>query len=61
MTDRANPGMHSMETPGVNSTVDGLPVNSDAFELFERDEPVLSIRDLSDFAVPSPPTPPMGR
>ena len=54
--------MHSMQPPSIDSIVSGLPVHPKTFELFKRNEPVLSVRDLSNFAVPPRPTPlPMGR
>jgi len=62
MANRVHRMVHSMQPPGGYSIVSGLPVNPKAFELFERNQPMLPIGNLGDLPVPSAPTPPpMGR
>lgn len=62
MTNRVHRVVHSMQPPGIYSIMSGLSVNPKTFELFERNQPVLPVRNLGDLMVPSVPTPrPTGR
>jgi GTP cyclohydrolase III len=54
--------VQSVQSPCLHSTVSSFSADSEIFELFERYDPMLAIRDLSNLPVPSRHNPPpMGR